>query len=108
MTGNYYQSRALGIVANEQYDITNVALGLSCTAGQFADMLTRYKIGHEDFRRDDMLSILEQALWYIAVGASVLGEDLDDTMHRGMENAKIRKRLSDAMRRGAENDKISE
>lgn len=84
MEGNEYQKAALRTATGESFDLTNAALGLNGEAGEFADVVKKYKFHHHDFNREHMLSELGDALWYIAVGAAVLGVDLESVMRQNI------------------------
>ena len=90
MEGNEYQKDALRTASGDHFDLTNAALGLTGESGEFADAVKKYKFHHHNFDREHMLSELGDALWYVAVGAAVLGTDLETVMRKNIEKRKQR------------------
>lgn len=85
MTGNDYQVAAMRTANWECFDILNVALGLPGEAGEFSDLVKKYKFHHHAFERERMLEELGDALWYISLGAAVLGISLEELMQMNID-----------------------
>lgn len=77
MTINEYQSQAMRFANSKCLNIFNAALGLTGEAGEFADLIKKIKFqGHEE-NKEHLIKELGDALRYIALGAEVLGTDLE-------------------------------
>ena len=71
-------------------DIINVDLGLAGEAGEFADSIKKHVYHDHPLNRAHLIKELGDILWYVAVGAEILGIRLESV---AVENiAKLRER----------------
>ena len=93
MTINEYQAQAMRVAVEKCRNIFNVALGLTGEAGEFADLIKKINFqGHEE-NKEHLIKELGDALWYIALGAEVLGTDLETVAQTNID--KLWKRYPD-------------
>lgn len=91
MTLQEYQSLALRTIGN--CDLTVCALGLSGESGEVADHIKKV-VGHgHDLDKAKVKKELGDVLWYVAAGAELIGETLEDVAKANIE--KLKKRYPD-------------
>lgn len=90
MRGNKYQKLALRTATGEGFDLPHAALGLCGEAGEFADLVKKCKYHHHELDIDHMVKELGDVLWYVSLGAAVLGVDLETVMTRNIEKLQNR------------------
>nr|DAI22072.1 MAG TPA: NTP-PPase-like protein [Caudoviricetes sp.] len=77
MTINEYQVQAMRFANPKCLNIFNAALGLTGEAGEFADLVKKINFHGHTQDNDHLIKELGDVLWYVALGAEVLGTDLE-------------------------------
>lgn len=88
-----YQKSA-SITANkslaENESLICSALGLTGEAGEFADLVKKWRYQGHDFDFDKAKKELGDVLWYLALAASSMGLSLDDVAQTNIDKLKAR------------------
>ncbi|WP_172187124.1 nucleoside triphosphate pyrophosphohydrolase family protein [Lentilactobacillus kribbianus] len=83
---NKYQKAANRTLMGEEQVLTNCALGLSCEAGEVANLVRRYTFEGDKLDRDQLTKELGDVLWYLSQVAEwadiPLNEVADDNINR--------------------------
>jgi len=90
---NEYQKKAnrtINTMLNENDQIVNVALGLAGEAGEFVDMVKKFRFQSHEFDRDLALKEIGDIMWYCALAARELGTPLNEIARMNIE--KLEKR----------------
>ena len=95
MTPNEYQLAAMTTAPEHIFDhaddaLDNAALGLCGEAGEFADILKKYFYQEHQIDPYHLAKELGDILWYVAMGATALGYDLEELMEMNIDKLKAR------------------
>ena len=95
MTPNEYQLAAMQTAPEHIFEhvddaLDNTALGLCGEAGEFADILKKYLYQEHPVDMYHLARELGDILWYVAMGATALGCDLEEIMNMNIEKLKTR------------------
>lgn len=90
-----YQSLAMRTArrpddGNEKFDLTHAVVGLSGEVGELADTLKRFVFYNQPLDRINAKEEIGDILWYVALAATAIGEDLGQIAHENI--TKLRKR----------------
>jgi len=75
---------------SEGTDMVNVALGLAGEAGEVTDIIKKVVFHGHELDVQKLVAELGDILWYVAIGASVLGFSLSDVASRNISKLKSR------------------
>lgn len=73
-----------------EFDLTHAAFGIAGEAGEFVDSVKKHQIYQQDLDRENLSEEIGDMLWYLALAASVLGEDLNNIAQANID--KLQKR----------------
>lgn len=94
MTINEYQTAAMRTAQTDKFSandlLLNSALGLCGESGEVADMIKKFRFQGHTLRRDHLAKELGDVAWYIAVGAYVIGYDLETILRMNKEKLEAR------------------
>lgn len=95
MNPNEYQLAAMQTAPEHIFDhaddaLDNTALGLCGEAGEFADILKKYLYQEHPIDPYHLAKELGDICWYVAMGATALGYDLEEIMIINVEKLKAR------------------
>lgn len=90
MTGNEYRTLAMRTANSSSRTLSNVGLGLAGEAGEVADMIKKHLHQGHDLDKEALCKELGDVLWYVALGCTVLGLDMDAVMETNIEKLKKR------------------
>ena len=93
MNGKEYQRLAMrtapnGLMPDDK--IINAALGLTGEAGEFADIVKKYRFQGHKLEKDHLAKELGDILWYVAMGCEAIGVSMDKVMEMNIEKLKAR------------------
>ena len=91
MTINEYQKAAMRTVNPGVCDqLPNVALGLCGEAGEIADMVKKAEYQGHDLNKEHIAKELGDVAWYLALGATTIGYDLETILQMNVDKLKER------------------
>lgn len=90
MTGNEYQKAAMRTANLECMSLSNVGLGLAGEAGKAADAIKKHLHHGHPLDKDKLAKELGDVMWYVALGCTILGYDLDDVLQMNVDKLKAR------------------
>lgn len=91
MTINEYQKLSLRTVIPGVCDkIPNVALGLCGEAGEIADLVKKAEYQGHDLDKEHIAKELGDVAWYLALGATTIGYDLETILQMNVDKLKER------------------
>lgn len=95
MTINEYQKEAMRSVNPESLSsittgLSNTALGLCGESGEIADMIKKHLHQGHDLDTEHVAKELGDVAWYLALGATVLGYDLEDILQMNVDKLRAR------------------
>lgn len=76
--------RTVNPALTENEQLINAALGLSGEAGEFAEVVKKWRFQEHDFDRDKAIKELGDVLWYLNLGAVSLGINLEEIAERNI------------------------
>lgn len=85
MTINEYQKAAMRTAKPKCRQLGNVGLGLAGESGEVADMIKKHLFQGHDLDREHMAKELGDVAWYIALGAELIGYDLESILQMNIE-----------------------
>ena len=96
MTINEYQKEAMRSTNPESLNdqakgLSNTALGLCGESGEVADMIKKHLHQGHDLDKEHMAKELGDVAWYLALGATVIGYDLEDILQMNVDKLRARK-----------------
>lgn len=95
MTINEYQLEAMRtapefILLSQLQGLTNTALGLCGESGEVADLIKKHLHQGHDLDTEHMAKELGDVAWYLALGATVIGYDLEDILQMNIDKLRAR------------------
>ena len=95
MTINEYQKEAMRSAnpqsLNDQAKgLSNTALGLCGESGEVADMIKKHLHQGHDLDKEHMVKELGDVAWYLALGATIIGYDLEDILQMNIDKLRAR------------------
>ena len=95
MTINEYQKEAMRSAnpqsLNDQAQgLSNTALGLCGESGEVADMIKKHLHQGHDLDKEHMVKELGDVAWYLALGATIIGYDLEDILQMNIDKLRTR------------------
>ena len=94
MTINEYQYAALRTAQTDKLSarelLLNSALGLCGESGEVADLLKKYHFQGHNLDLDHVAKELGDIAWYLAIGASAIGYDLETILQMNVDKLKAR------------------
>lgn len=95
MTINEYQKEAMRSVNPESLNdptkgLSNTALGLCGESGEVADMIKKHLHQRHSLNAVHMAKELGDVAWYLALGATVIGYDLEDILQANIDKLRAR------------------
>lgn len=93
LSANDYQRMAMRTndETMSEFDmLRNAVYGMNGEAGEIIDLLKKYEFQGHDLDRDELIKECGDILWYCALFATALGEDLQSIMERNIEKLKDR------------------
>lgn len=85
---NEYQKKAnrtINAMLNENDQIVNASAGLAVEAGEFADIVRKFRFQDGEFDRSLAIKAIGGVLWYCALAARELGTSLNDIARMNIE-----------------------
>ena len=109
MTINEYQKEAMRSAnpqsLNDQAKgLSNTALGLCGESGEVADMIKKHLHQGHDLDKEHMVKELGDVAWYLALGATIIGYDLEDILQMNIDKLRTRYPEGFDARRSADAD----
>lgn len=89
MDVNDYQKAALRTMSDKS-DIVDAALGLAGESGEFADLVKKHIFQGHELDSEHLAKELGDIAWYLAVGAYVIGYDLETIFQMNIDKLKAR------------------
>lgn len=89
MDVNDYQKAALRTMSDKS-DIVDAALGLAGESGEFADLVKKHIFQGHELDSEHLAKELGDIAWYLAVGAYVIGYDLETIFQTNIEKLRSR------------------
>ena len=95
MTINEYQKEAMRSanpesLKNAKQGLSNAALGLCGESGEVADMIKKHLHQGHDLDMAHVARELGDVAWYLALGATVIGYDLEDILQMNIDKLRAR------------------
>ena len=95
MTINEYQKEAMRSAnpqsLNDQAKgLSNTALGLCGESGEVADMIKKHLHQGHDLDKEHMVKELGDVAWYLALGATIIGYDLEAILQMNIDKLRAR------------------
>ena len=90
MTINEYQQLALRTTAEKCRSLGNCAMGLAGEAGECVDIIKKHLYHDHELDKEHLAKELGDVAWYIAVGAQVIGYDLETILQMNIDKLKAR------------------
>lgn len=86
-TINEYQKAAMRTAKQNRKirQLGNVGLGLTGESGEVADMIKKHLFQGHDLDREHIAKELGDVAWYIALGAELIGYDLESILQMNIE-----------------------
>ena len=85
MTGNEYQKAAMRTANPESLNLNNVGLGLAGESGEVADLIKKHLYHEHPLDKERLAKEIGDVMWYVALGCTVLGLDLDDVLRMNVD-----------------------
>lgn len=85
MTINEYQKAAMRTASQKCRHLGDVGLGLAGESGEVADMIKKHLFQGHILDREHMARELGDIAWYIALGAELIGYDLESILQINIE-----------------------
>ena len=85
MTINEYQKLAMRTAEEKARCVSNVALGLAGESGEVADAVKKYLHQGHPLDREAVLQELGDVAWYVALGATTMGVDLESILQANVD-----------------------
>lgn len=90
MTINEYQEEALRTAAEKCRSLENCAMGLAGEAGECIDIIKKHLFHGHELDRKHLAKEFGDVAWYLAVGAEVIGYDLETILQMNVDKLRIR------------------
>jgi NTP pyrophosphatase (non-canonical NTP hydrolase) len=91
MTINEYQKAAMRTANPGVCDqLPNVALGLCGESGEIADMVKKAEYQGHELDKEHIAKELGDVAWYLALGATTIGYDLETILQMNVDKLKAR------------------
>ena len=90
MTINQYQKEAMRTASEKCRSLANCAMGLAGEAGECTDIIKKHLFHDHELDREHLANELGDVAWYIAVGAEVIGYDLETVLQMNVDKLKAR------------------
>lgn len=95
MTINEYQKLAMrtanvDVLAKQSEGLSNAALGLCGESGEIADMVKKYLHQGHNLDFEHFAKELGDVAWYLALGATVIGYDLESILQINIDKLRAR------------------
>lgn len=95
MTINEYQLEAMRsanpeTLAFSEKGLSNTALGLCGESGEIADLIKKHLHQGHDLNTEHIAKELGDVAWYLALGATVIGYDLEDILQMNIDKLRAR------------------
>ena len=90
MTINQYQKEAMRTASEKCRSLANCAMGLAGEAGECTDIIKKHLFHDHELDREHLAKELGDVAWYIAVGAEVIGYDLETVLQMNVDKLKAR------------------
>lgn len=90
MTINEYQKEAMRSANPNGINLSNTALGLCGESGEVADMIKKHLHQGHELDKEHMAKELGDVAWYLALGATIIGYDLEDILQMNVDKLRAR------------------
>lgn len=90
MTINEYQKEALRTASGKCRSLANCAMGLAGEAGECADIIKKHLFHGHELDKEHLAKELGDVAWYIAVGAELIGYDLEAVLQMNVDKLRAR------------------
>ena len=90
MTINQYQKEAMRTASEKCRSLANCAMGLAGEAGECTDIIKKHLFHGHELDREHLAKELGDVAWYIAVGAEVIGYDLETVLQMNVDKLRAR------------------
>lgn len=93
MTPNEYQKLAMRTAPKNMFTddmAINAALGLTGECGEFADLIKKYMFQGHPLDAEHAKKELGDILWYVAMGCTALGTNIETVMELNIDKLKAR------------------
>ena len=90
MTINQYQKEAMRTASGKCRSLENCAMGLAGEAGECTDIIKKHLFHDHELDREHLAKELGDVAWYIAVGAEVIGYDLETVLQMNVDKLRAR------------------
>ena len=90
MTINQYQKEAMRTASEKCRSLANCAMGLAGEAGECTDIIKKHLYHDHELDKEHLAKELGDVAWYIAVGAEVIGYDLETVLQMNVDKLKAR------------------
>ena len=90
MTINKYQKEAMRTASEKCRSLANCAMGLAGEAGECTDIIKKHLFHDHELDREHLAKELGDVAWYIAVGAEVIGYDLETVLQMNVDKLRAR------------------
>ena len=90
MTINQYQKEAMRTASGKCRSLANCAMGLAGEAGECTDIIKKHLFHDHELDREHLAKELGDVAWYIAVGAEVIGYDLETVLQMNVDKLRAR------------------
>ena len=90
MTINQYQKEAMRTASEKCRSLANCAMGLAGEAGECVDIIKKHLYHDHELDKEHLAKELGDVAWYIAVGAEVIGYDLETVLQMNVDKLRAR------------------